>query len=161
MMLQAPLNVNLAGSVTLPTSFVDGHMVDVQNQSANIQVQLPGIYTMTTGSVTFEMTIPNNAKLHVTSATISEPSDINQALQASGASPGTVNDVSSAQVNVYNWQTGKWDTVSVSNGVITLANPNAYIGPNGRVLLQISNQDASKGTIAFSTPTLQVQGNAQ
>jgi uncharacterized membrane protein YhaH (DUF805 family) len=158
-MLQAPLDVSFAGNVSLPASFINGQIIDVQNQGTNIQEQLPGIYTMTTGSVTFELTIPHNPQLHVNTATIAEPSDLNQALQATGSQPNALNDISVAQVYLYNWQTGHWDATTANNATITLSNTNAYIGAEGRILIQIVNQNTSKGTIAFSTPSVQIQGN--
>lgn len=85
---------------------------------------------------------------------------MNQVIQQTGAANGAVSDISSAQAYLYNWQTRHWDTANVSNSSISINNPDAYISPDGRLLVQFVNQDATKGTIAFSDPNLQVQGTA-
>jgi hypothetical protein len=159
-MLMAPLYVNYAGNVTLPSNLVMGQLVDVQSQGTNVQEQLPDIFTMTTGSVTFEFAIPSNPQLHISSATINESSNMNQIMQQTGPSSGPVSDINAAQAYLYNWQMRRWDAATINTSSITINNTHSYIGPNGRILVQFTNQDSSKGTIAFSTPTLQAQGRA-
>lgn len=164
-LIQAPLNVNYAGTVSLPSTLLTGQMINAQEpnngtSTGGVQETLPGIYTMTTGSVTFEFTIPTDWQVHVHNATINEAANMNQIIQQTGAANSTVSDISSAQAYLYNWQTHHWDVTHVSTSSITINQPNAYISPDGRLLVQFVNQDASKGTIAFSNPNLQVQGTA-
>jgi hypothetical protein len=85
--------------------------------------------------------------------TISEPSSANQ-------SPAGVisSDGSSLPFHIYNWHTGSWDSISLNNDTFTTKNVSAYIGPGGRVLLQIANNDTSLGTLVFSKPSLNLQG---
>jgi hypothetical protein len=165
-MIQAPLNMTYAGNVSLPSTLLTGQLINAQNQSGSgsntgVQEALPGIYTMTTGSATFEITIPSSWQLHITSATINESSNMNQIIQQTGMANSPVSDISTAQAYLYNWQTHQWDTASMDNNdSITINNPQTYISSDGRLLVQFVNQDATKGTIAFSTPNLQVQGTA-
>lgn len=168
-MIQAPLAMTYAGNVSLPSTLLTGLLINAQGQNngsnssnTGVQVALPGIYLMTTGSATFEITIPTSWQLHITSATINESSNMNQIIQQTGMANSPVSDVSAAQAYLYNWRTHQWDTASIDNNDnIIVNNPQAYISSDGRLLVQFANQDATKGTIAFSSPTLQVQGTAQ
>ena len=152
-LIQAPLTFNLSGSLNLPPYFIAGHLIDVEGN--NVQAQFPGIYAMTTGSMTFEFAIPNQANLQVSGLTITEPPNAYQP----GLGPVTANG-SPLPLRLYNWHTGSWDSVSFKQNTFTTTNVVAYIGPGGRVLLQLANQDSSLGTLIFSTPSLNLQGVA-
>lgn len=156
-LVQAPLSVGFSGNVNLPSSFVGSQLVDVQSQGNAVQGQLPGVYTMTTGSMTFEFTLPSISKLHVSSATITETANLSQVLQSMGSQSGMV-DVNHTNASLYNWKTGKWDAVPISSFSIQIKSTDPYIGSGGRVLLQFANQDATQGTIVLNRPTLQLQG---
>jgi hypothetical protein len=159
-LVQAPLDVNLAGNVNVGSTFISSQLVDVEGQGNNIQSQFPGVYSMTTGSMTFEFTMPNSAALHADSATISEPSDLTSYAQRVGPSSGSLVDVSQLHAYLYNWQKGSWDSIQLTNFNYSTDNITPYIGSGGRLLLQFSNQDSSVGTIIFGKPTLQLQGRA-
>jgi len=152
-LVETPLNVDLSGTLDLPPSFIPSHLIDVQG--SGIQVQFPGFYTMSTGSMTFEFAVPNIANLRISGLTISEPSGANQAAIGVVSSDG-----SSLPFRLYNWHTGTWDTISLNNDSFTTNNVSAYIGPGGRVLLQLANNDNSLGTLVFSKPSLNLQGVA-
>ncbi len=160
--IQAPLSVQYAGTVNLPASFITGHIINVDSQGTNIQEVLPGIYTMLTGSMTFELLAPPH--LHITNALINETQNIaTTVLQNSGPTSGTLNDISHAQISLYNWHTNTWDSITINPSTfsIPINDTNSYVGPNGRILVQFANQNTSLGTLVFDTPSLQVQGNAQ
>jgi hypothetical protein len=159
-LVQAPLDVNLAGNVNVGSTFISSQLVDVESQGNNIQSQFPGVYSMTTGSMTFEFTMPNSTALHADSATISEPSDLTSYAQRVGPSSGSLVDVSQLHAYLYNWQKGSWDSIQLTNFNYSTDNITPYIGSGGRLLLQFSNQDSSVGTIIFGKPTLQLQGRA-
>jgi len=157
-LIQAPVALHLSGTLNLPPTFLTGHIVDVQG--TNMQSQYGGSYTLTTGSVTFEFTLPGNA-LHITNLAVSEPSSQTQQYAPSGINgSGGVVDANHFHCYLYNWQTGTWDSFKMSNFSFSTTNIGAYIGPGGRVLTQFSNQDSSIGTIYFSKPSLTIQGTA-
>lgn len=156
--VQAPLDVSFSGSINLPSSFVGSQLVDVQAQGNNVLGQLPGIYTMTTGSMTFEFTLPNIMHLRVSSATINETANLSQVIQSMSPNQPAMTDVNHVSASLYNWHTGKWDAVLINAFAIQIKSTDPYIGHGGRVLLQIANQDATQGTIVLSRPTLQLQG---
>src|SRR5207248_2026416 len=120
-LVQAPLNVNFSGTLNLPPNFITGQLINVQGNSVQIQPagsQSGGevTYTLTTGSLTFEFTVPE--KLQASTLTISEPSNLSQVpggftLPSSGI--GSVVDANHLQASLYNWQTGSWDTMTLSD----------------------------------------------
>jgi hypothetical protein len=157
-LIQAPLSVNLSGILNLPANFINAQLVDVQGK--NVQNQPANTYTMTTGSVTFEFVVPNSTELQVTSFTISEPSNLTQVLgQPIASGSTTVVDAGRLQAYLYNWRTGAWDSILLSNYSFSTGDPDPYIGPGGRILLQLANQDNSIGTILFGKPSLDLQGS--
>jgi uncharacterized membrane protein YhaH (DUF805 family) len=157
-LVQAPLDVNLAGSVNLGSTFVSSQIVDIESQGNNIQEQLTGVYTMTTGSMTFEFTLPNVTRLYADSATISEPANIASYAQRVGLPSTVLVDANHLHASLYNWQTSSWKSIDMSNFSYSTNSITPYIGPGGRILLQVANQDSSVGTIVFGKPSLQLQG---
>jgi hypothetical protein len=153
-LVQSPLNINFSGTLSLPTNFSTGQLIDVQGNTA--QTQDGGVYTMTTGSMTFEFTANIGSNSQVSGLTISEPA--NAALTA-GSPGGTAVDASHLQAYLYNWQTSSWDTITLIGFNFSTPNTRAYISPDGQVLLRLANQDTSVGTIFFGKPTLDLQGS--
>ena len=152
-LVQAPLNVFFSGSLTLPPDFITGQIINVQGNS--VQIQPTGAYTLTTGNLTFEFTVPT--KLQVSNLTISEPSNLSQgAPTLPGA--GSVVDANHLQASLYNWQAGSWDTITLYNFSFSTPDAGVYIGQGGRILLQLGNQDSTVGTIYFGRPSLNLQG---
>ncbi len=150
-LVQAPLGVKLAGSLDLPPNFIEGQLVDVEGNNA--QIKFPGVYTISTGSMTFEFQVPDTANLRVSGLTFSEPSNVNLIAQV-----GTVVDSGTLPFRLYNWHTNSWDAISLNQNSFTTNNVSAYIGPHGRILLQLANKDSSLGTFAFGKPSLNLQG---
>jgi hypothetical protein len=157
-LIQAPLDVNYEGTLNKSSSLVAGQLVDVQSQGSNIQSQFSGIYTLTTGSMTIEFTLPYGPRLQATSLTISENPNLANGL-ATGGGPGTVGDLSHVQTYLYNWRTGNWDTVTFKQSSLLISKAQDYTNAQGRVLMQISNQDSSLAPIVVTKPILQIQGS--
>ncbi len=158
-LLQTPLNLHLSGALHLPPSFIPGQIVDIQG--TNVQNQYGGYYTITTGSVTFEFTVPDSSGLHVNSLAVSQSSNQPQMYGPPIQNgTGAVVDANRFHAYLYNWQTGTWDAFKLNKLSLSTTNVGAYVGPGGRVLVQYSNQDSSIGAIYFGKPSLDLQGTA-
>lgn len=150
-LIQTPLSVNLSGSLDLPPDFIAGNLIDVQGN--NVQIQFPGVYTISTGSITFEFAVPDIVNLRINGLTFTEPPNINLF-----AHIGTPVEPDSLPFRLYNWHTGSWDSISFNQSTFTTNNVSAYISPTGRVLVQLANKNSSLGTFAFGKPSLNLQG---
>jgi hypothetical protein len=149
-LVQAPLAVNLASSSNLLPDYIAAHVVDVA--ASNVQVQLPGVYSFSTGSMTFEFAVPASAA-HLTGLTITGP---DLTLYAQGNTPMSFDAL---PFRLYNWQTHAWDSISFNQqGTFTTNDVSSYMNASGRVLLQLANQDKSLGTFIFGKPLLALQG---
>jgi hypothetical protein len=147
--VQAPLAVSLAGSLNLPPDFIAGRLVDVVG--SNAQVQLPGVYTISTGSMTFEYDVPADS-LRLSGLTITVP-DVSVYAQV-----GAPASIDALPLRLYNWHSRAWERISLEQGVFASNDVRAYVGPSGRILLQLANGDTSLGTFAFGKPSLNLQG---
>ena len=157
-MIESPLSLQLSGATNLPANFITGQLIDVQG--TNVQYEYGGAYTMTTGSTTFEYSVPSGAKQQVNSLRFSQPTNLTQINgQSNLPSTGPTASTNQLQVHLYNWERGAWDTIQVSGITFATSDTKAYINSDGRVLLQLSNQDSTAGTILFGKPTLDLQGN--
>ncbi len=156
-LVQSPLNMTFSGILHLPANFISGQLIDVQG--TNVQYQYGGAYIMTTGSMTFEFPIHFGAKQQVSSLRFSEPLNLSQKVSLS-TSPisGTVAAANRLQVHLYNWQTYSWDAIPLNGFTFATSNTRAYVSSDGRILLQLSNQDSTVGTILFGRPSLDLQG---
>ena len=150
-LIQAPLSINLSGSLNLPPNFIAGQLIDVA--SNNAQILFPGVYTISTGSMTFEYVIPESSNTHVNGLTIAEPPDISILAQA-----GSVLDANSSSFRLYNWHTNSWDIISLNQNTFTTNNVGAYISATGRILLQFTNKDSQLGSLDFGKPIINLQG---
>lgn len=157
-LVQAPMDVNYEGALNKASSLLPGQLVDVQTQGSNIQSQFAGIYTLSTGSMTFEFTLPYGPRLRATSLTISENPNLANGL-ATGGGTGAIGDLSHVQTYLYNWHTGNWDIVNFNQNTLLISKAQNYANAQGRVLMQIANQDSSLGQIVVTRPILQLQGN--
>jgi hypothetical protein len=142
-LIQIPLNVDFSGSLNLAPGLISAQVINAQGDE--VQTILPNVYTMNTGSITFEFTLPNVGFFQTNSMTISEPA-IAQ-LAGSGAT-------SPVHTRLYNWHTSSWDAIVLNNTSFTTANTKAYTSPDGHILLQVVDQSASPGTILFAKPAL-------
>lgn len=149
-LVQAPLAVNLASASNLLPDYIPSRVVDVA--ASNVQVQLPGVYSFSTGSMTFEFAVPTGG-LHLSGLTIAGP-DVS--LYAQGNTPMSYDTL---PFHLYNWQTSAWDSISFNQGSFTTSDVRSYISAGGRVLLQMTNQDKTLGAFVFGKPLLSVQGD--
>ncbi len=151
--LQMPLNVNFSGPLNVPQDFITGNIVAISSYDAG--AILPGAYSLSTGSITFELTLPNTTHMNINSATITVPD-----LVAHPSGPGSGSSIhnSDIQVQLYNWETQGWDTIKLNQDVFTTTDPELYAGPYGRILVQISSMDTNQ--IYFGKPTLNLNGHA-
>jgi hypothetical protein len=150
-LIQAPLSVHLAGPLGLPPNFVAGRLINVDGN--NVQLLFPDVYTISTGSMTFEYIVPNTGNLQVNGLTITEPPDLNLVSQGI-----TTPNADSLPFRLYNWHSKTWDAISLNQNTFTTNNVSAYIGPTGRVLVQLDNKDSSLGTFLFGKPLINLQG---
>ncbi|HZR44791.1 MAG TPA: hypothetical protein VFB12_32060 [Ktedonobacteraceae bacterium] len=146
--LQMPVNVNLSNTEASP-DLISGQIADVQSYDA--ELSLPGIYTMTDGSITFELTMPQKTDQPVHSLTITEP---DLWAHPFGPAPDSSGITSHLQALLYNWQTASWDTITLKEDSFTTTNLQAYIGPGGHIYVQVTNLDTSQGKLYFGAPTL-------
>jgi hypothetical protein len=126
-----------------------------QDQNTNIQEAGPGSYTLTTGSMTFEYTLPGIGHLENGSLNFTSNANINK---MSAQNIGVTSDINHLQAYLYNWQTGNWDSYSFSQFALTIKDAKAYIGPGNRVLLNLNNQSTDQGTFLFDQPELNMNG---
>ncbi len=144
-MIQMPLNIGLSTPLHVP-DVLTGQVIAAQGYDlANV---LPNIYTLSTGSLTFEFTLPGDARSHSRGFTITAPDAV---------STGQNTGINYFQVRLYNWQTTSWDTIALNHYMFSTTNITAYIGPGGRVLLQATNQDATVGMLFLGKPSLSLQ----
>lgn len=145
--LQMPLTLDLSDSRNFPSNIVLGRVVDIQSYDA--ELRLSGIYAMTSGSITFEMLAPTNSSQSLHTLSITEPD-----LWAHPFGPGPDAQVSHLQAAVYNWRIAAWENIVLQQDTFTTSSPASYIGPDGRVLLQITNKDVTLGNLYFAPPSL-------
>ncbi|MDQ2904550.1 MAG: hypothetical protein M3Y81_13480 [Chloroflexota bacterium] len=155
-LIQAPITLAYSGALNLGAGFSSGQLIDAQG--TNLQVPAPGLYGLSTGSMTFEFALPSMPNVQMDGITIEVPSDITQVINASNNSSGggMLSDGTHLQASLYNWQTGSWDTMS-QPPTISPTNLRPYMSPEGRILLQLGNQDPTLGTVLFGKPLLGLQ----
>jgi hypothetical protein len=148
-MIQMPLSLDFNASSPIPPDVITGHIVDVQSYDA--ELRLSGIYAMVDGSITFEFLAPDVPAARGLTITLPD-------LWAHPFGPGSGFLSSHIQAQVYNWRIGAWETMKLhQDDTLDTLDPNAYVGPSGRVLLQIMNQDSSLGSLYFGPPSLSVR----
>jgi hypothetical protein len=146
-LVQVPLSINVADTLNVPPNIITGYLIDEQDSDA--EDTAPDTYSLSTGSVTFEFVLPNTRQLRNTSLTLNEPNALDSPQPQTG--PGPHIDV--IQAHLYNWQTMAWDSIALTSWTFTTTDTAAYIGPGGRVLVQIANADPS-GLLIFGKPWL-------
>ncbi len=148
-LVQAPLNVDYPDLANLPPGLISGQVVNATGN--NTQILSPNVYNLASGSITFAFNLPDVNMTQIHSVSITEP-----------FFNGTGN---LAQVQLYNWTTASWNTITLTNVSFSTGNTQAYISADGHVLLRVgtslpssttnvSKQHASTGTILFEKPSL-------
>ncbi len=150
--IQMPLNVNLSGHLNVPQDFIAGNIVAISSYDAG--AILPGAFSLSTGSITFELSVPNASRMNITSATITVPDLV---AHPSGPGSGSSTHASNIQNQIYNWDTHAWNTVKFNQDSFTSTDPEPYTGPYGRILVQVASQDTNQ--IYFGKPTLTLHGS--
>ena len=152
--IQMPLNLDVSGSATIPPGLITGHLEDVQGFDA--ETILPGVYLLTTGSLTFAFTLSQAGGGQVKALNVTVP----DLLSGSG---GPSTNIHHLQASLFNWKSGTWDTLALgrdSFGTVSRTNPGAYIDQTGRSLVRITNQNTALGKLYFGVPSLGVNGGA-
>lgn len=150
-LLQVPLTIRFPDTSYVSPYTLSARLIDVQGNSVQSQ---SGIYLMSTGSMTFELPLPTNLNIQAQPLTISllpyPPGGIYM-LDNPGTRP--IADIQHLQVSLYNWQSARWDTTTLSQYTLSIKNQ-TYIGNNHRVLFKLANTSASEGTFILGTPVV-------
>mgnify|MGYP001332727228 CR=1 FL=1 len=151
--IEKPLNLHFSGQIHVPLDFITAGVANVQSYDA--QAILPGIYSMSTGSITFDLPLPDMTRTHINSLTVTVPDLI---AHPQGPGTGSAAATSSMAVQFYNWQSGTWDSIKLTQDAYTITNPQVYAGTTGRVLVQVTSKDTNQ--IYFGKPSLSLNGSA-
>ncbi len=155
-LVQAPLTVSFAGTLTSDPSFLPGQIVDVQGTSA--QTISPGVYTMGTGSMTYEYTFLGGSQFRANTFVVGQIPNLNQMMPQSSNGQAFI-DANHLQVKLYNWKRSTWNNFTFNQYLLTLKDVQPYVDSGGRVLVQVANTAASSSLpIVFNKPLLQIQG---
>jgi hypothetical protein len=148
-LLQVPLSIHFSDTSYVPSHTLTSYLIDVQGN--NVQTQ-PGIYLMTTGSMTFELPVPQTVHVEQQPLTISllpyPPTGI---YQLENTAARNIADEQHLHVSLYNWQTHMWDTTTFNQYTLSVKQQ-AYVGPDQRVLFRLTNHDVSQGTFVLGAP---------
>jgi hypothetical protein len=146
--VRMPLDVGLSGPSNVPSDYIAGQVVDVQG--TDVQAVHPGIYTMTTGSLTLEFVLPRVEHTGISGLTVRVPN-----MLGSSALQGNVNYL---EAHLYNWQTGRWDTLQpAGQDSCVTEDGGTYVGPDGSVLLRVAKQGMSLETVVLGKPSLELR----
>ncbi len=122
----------------------------VSTQGSNVVYTAPNIYAIGGGSgATFEFTLA--AQMNAVQFALNSS---NATTQTNTKQQGGVTTPNLLQAQLYNWQTRTWDTLSVYGGRVPVSHMQPYVGPDGRILLQVSNQGPSSLILLLSKPSL-------
>jgi hypothetical protein len=149
--VELPINLDFTQSLNVPPNILQGNIINEQN--SDVELTAPDIYDLTTGDVTLEFALPSAQQSNISSMTLAEPNAIYDLINKTH--PGVIGDL--IQASLFNWQTMAWDRITLFSGSFTTANTTAYIGPAGRMLLQVANEDPS-GLLLFAKPSLSLKG---
>jgi uncharacterized membrane protein YhaH (DUF805 family) len=149
-LVELPVNLDLAQNVNVPPNILQGRIIDEQN--SDVELTAPDTYALTSGTVTVEFALPLAQQPNINSLTLTEPNAIFDLIHKTH--PGVNGDL--IQASLFNWQTMVWDRITLFSGVFTTASTATYIGPGGRLLLQVANEDSS-GLLLFARPSLSLK----
>ncbi|MBO0778857.1 MAG: hypothetical protein J2P37_08530 [Ktedonobacteraceae bacterium] len=159
--IQAPLDMSYSGTLALPPAFATSQLVDVQGQGTDLQSVYPGIYLLGGSSaLTFEYTLPAIPNPQSGSLTISEPSNLLNNIGTNSGTTINAGTVDLFHVYLYNWKTGSWDAFSFTQSTFTVNDVRPYIGPGGRLLLQVANQANNQGQNVTIRPWLELHATS-
>ncbi len=144
-LLQEPIALNLTPPFNVPANLLNGQVVGAQG--SGLEMVSSDLYTMSTGSMNFEFTLPNSLNTTINTLTMTMPN----LLTGKTVSP-TGN--SFVRALFYNWDKATWEALPYLDQTWIAANPQAYISADGRVLAQISSLSTTQGMVYFSKPYL-------
>jgi len=152
--LVAPLSITYAaGSLTLPPDVLPGHLVDAD--AVSIRRLSTISYAVEAGQITFEYSVPDAAHLDAQEITFTQPVDSSTSpyMMPGGSTGNTV------YLSLYNWQTHSWDMIKLTpSAPFTTKFTQAYLGPDGRILMRCVNRASELAIAAFTKPTLTITG---
>ena len=157
-LVQAPLNLHFTGTVDVPPALSTGQIVDVQpgpNSNNWPQAVESGVYSLTTGSMTFEIQLPVTGNLQAQTLTFNENTAASQSPNVN-LGQGATNDANAMSIGLYNWQTNTWDSKAFNADTFTVDDAQHYIDPNGRVLIQFTNSQNSQIPAVFTMPGVEL-----
>ena len=149
-LIQAPLNVTFQETqqTLTPATFIPGQVVDVQADKVDLEGS--SLYALSNGSMTFEFEVPNSINAQaISTMTLVESLAKRRGFIAE-------QDTGQFATYLYNWQMGTWDAIPLSIFTYVVQDPQDYIGPGGRVLLECENLDPSQGPLLFNRPSLSI-----
>ncbi len=148
--LQMPVNIDITTPVSIPTDMVKGEVVDIESYDA--QVSLPGIYSMTSGALTFEINVPQVPNIQMSNLTLHVPDMQANQIASSGSTPGA----KSLKVLIYNWLNDSWDTITQQSTAYMIMNRAAYVDSGGRILVYLTPQNNTNNRVFFGKPYLTI-----
>ncbi len=144
-----------AGSLILPADVIPGRLVDADGLGARLLS--PGSYAISHGQITFEYSLPSLEHFRIQTMTLSQPVDASIVPDMQPGGPHS----SASHIALYNWQTNSWDIIHLTQSTpFTTQHAQAYLSPDGRILVQYVNQASDFSEIAFTMPSLTVTGIA-
>ncbi|GCE24728.1 hypothetical protein KDA_02120 [Dictyobacter alpinus] len=151
--LQMPLSMEYSGAITIPQDSITGTIIDIASYDAG--AILPGAYTLSTGSLKFEIALPGTKRLAIKSLTITVPDLIKH---PSGPGSGSSIHNGNIQARLYNWQSKTWEPINFTPAdTFTTRQAEKYTGPYSRILIQVGNKSTAQ--IYFGKPLLSINGN--
>jgi hypothetical protein len=140
--VQMPLNVG----TDLSADLIQGQAVATTGYDN--EMVLPGVYLMDQGTMNFEFNIAAYLSANIKGLEISVPNVQQNEMMMEGQSY--------VQTALYNWQTGVWNKVALNHYSLTLSNFQTYVGPDGQVLLRVTNPTTiqSQSDVIFKRPAL-------
>ena len=143
-----------AGSLTLPPDVLSGRLVDVEALRASLLSS--NAYTLSHGQITFEYSLPASEHFRIQTMTLSQPVDPSILPDKQPGGPHS----STSHVVIYNWQTNSWDIIHLTQFTpFTTQHAQAYLSPDGRMLVQYVNQASDFSDITFTMPSLTLTGS--
>jgi hypothetical protein len=132
-----------------------GRLVDAEALGARLLP--PDSYALSRGQITFEYSVPSSEHLRIQTITFSQPAN---ASILPYRQPGGSHS-SASHIALYNWQTSSWDIIHLTQSTpFTTQHAQAYLSPDGRILVQYVNQASDFSDIVFTKPSLTVTGMA-
>jgi hypothetical protein len=154
--LQMPLVPHFANPGSLPFNYITGQVVDIQ--SYNAEISQPGIYSLLKDSsdsgLTFGFTLPDTLNTFGHKLRITVPDLLTTPVTDNGQASNLPSHI---RGYLYNWLTGKWDSISFQQSSVT-ASPTSYLSAGNQVLLYLTYGESYKGKLFFGKPGLTLEG---